>query len=576
MEKASGFELLNAFAAGCRRGPSLPSESMAWLASSLSQPTVAGTLVALGVVVASGLAVGAIRVRGIGLGIAGVLFAGLLAGHLGVPISPEVLQFLRDFGLILFVFAIGMQIGPGFADSLRRSGLKLNIAASAGVVLGTALAAAIGLLLHLNPGVIVGILAGATTNTPSLAAAQAVLSDRAHEAASTLAPAGYAIAYPMGVMGTIIAMLIARVGLARHGSAAEAPPAPETSRRARANIEITNPNLHDVELRRLGILAESGLVVTRRLSAGRIEVPVGSTRLQLGDVILVVGSPARLEEFRLLLGRESPIDLHEVPSAITSKRIVVTNRQILGRSIRELDLANRLGVTISRVSRAGVELAPSPDFRFNFADSVLAVGPEDRLGELASTLGDSARTLEHAHLIPVFAGIALGVAVGGIPIELPGLPGTVKLGLAGGPLIVAILLSRLGRIGPMVCYLPLSANFALREMGIAIFLACVGVGSGPAFVEAATSWDGLSWFAVGTAVTVLPLLAVGVLARFWLKFDQATTSGLLAGSMTDPPALAFANSLTRSEVPGMAYSTVYPLTMLMRIVCIQILAILLT
>lgn len=546
------------------------------LADAIHEPTPAGTLVAIGVVVAAGLAIGAIKFRGVGLGVAGVLFAGLAAGAIGVPISGEVLTFLKNSGLILFVFAIGLQIGPGFAASLRRSGLPLNLAAAAGVVLGTLLAAGIGLALKLSPGVIVGVLSGATTNTPSLAAAQAVLADRANETGVDLAPAGYAIAYPMGVMGTIIAMLIARLGMraALHEAPGLAGPAPEPI--ARINIEITNPNIAGVALSRLRVLAESSVVVSRWLSKGELKVPTGRDALGVGDVILVVGAPTRLDEIRLLLGRESDIDLSAMPSTIVSKRLVVTKRKVLGQSIRELDLRNRMGVTITRVSRAGVEFAPSPDFRFNFADSVLAVGPEESLRELGGLLGDSARTLEHSHLIPVFAGIALGVLLGDMPFNVPGLPGSVRLGLAGGPLIVAIILSRLGRIGPMVCYLPLSANFAIREIGIAIFLACVGVGSGPEFVHAAGSWEGLTWFLVGCVVTLAPLLVVAAIARFGLKLDRAAMFGLLAGSMTDPPALAFANSLERSEAPGLAYSTVYPLTMLLRIVCIQVLAIVLT
>ncbi len=548
--------------------------AMSWIDSALNQPTVAGSLITLGVVGASGLALGSIKVRGIGLGVAGVLFAGLLAGRMGVPIEPDVLHFLRDAGLILFVFAIGLQIGPGFIDSLRRSGLRLNLAAGGGVVLATLLAAALALAFGLKPAVIVGVLAGATTNTPSLAAAQAVLTDRLGPDQSALATAGYAVAYPMGVLGTIVAMLLIRLGLPRAAAvdAAQAPARPL----ARASIEITNPNIHGVELARLSLLADSGLVVTRRLSQGIVTVPDGRARLETGDVLLVVGPESRIEEVALLLGRRSEIDLREVPSEITSRRLVVTRREVLGRSIRELDLAARLGVTISRVARAGVELAPTGDFRFNFADSVLAVGPAEGLRQLGVILGDSARRLEHSHLIPLFSGIALGVALGSVPITIPGLPGTVKLGLAGGPLIVAILLARVGRIGPVVCYLPTSANFALREIGMVLFLACVGVGSGHAFVESAASWAGLSWFGVGVLLTLLPVLAVGVVGRFWLRLDQPTLLGLIAGGMTDPPALAFASSLTHSESSSLSYSTVYPLTMLMRIVCIQILAILLT
>lgn len=549
---------------------------MSWFAALFEQPTVAGTMLAISVVIAAGLGLGALRFRGIGLGVAGVLFTGLIAGALRIPLEVEVLHFLRDAGLILFVFSIGLQIGPGFFASLRRSGLRLNALAASGVILGTLLVALLGIAMGLKPGVIVGVLAGATTNTPSLAAAQAMLADRGHAVDSTLSTAGYALAYPMGVVGTILAMLAARVGLSRLAGKAAPAPAPTIEKLGRANIEITNANLDGIELRKLHLLAESGLVVTRRLSRGVVGVPTAHTRLALGDVLLVVGPPSRLEEARLFLGRESDTDLHAVPSNVTSKRLVVTKRSALGQSIRELDLTNRLGVTISRVSRAGVELAPSPDFRFNFADSVLAVGPEEGLRELAALLGDSARSLDHSHLVPLFVGIAAGVALGSIPIALPGLPGTVKLGLAGGPLVVAILLSRIGRIGPMVCYLPLSANFVLREIGIAIFLACVGVSSGPTFVDAALTTSGLTWFLLGTAVTIVPLLVVALAARLFFRLDQSTLFGVLAGGMTDPPALAFANSITQSEAPGTAYSTVYPLTMLLRIVCIQLLVIGLT
>jgi len=549
---------------------------MQWFSALFDTPTAAGTLLGLSIIIAMGLMIGGIKVRGVGLGVAGVLFAGLLAGYFKIPFEADVLHFLRDAGLILFVFGIGIQIGPGFFASLRRSGLKLNIIASSGVVLGTAMAAALGLLIGLKPGTIVGILAGATTNTPSLAAGQTMLADRGLAADSSLATAGYALAYPMGVIGTIIAMLVARIGVSKVASSENGVGTAQPERVVRVSIEITNPNLDGVELRRLRVLADAGLVVTRRLSNGKVSVPNGGTRLQLHDVLLVVGVQSRLDEVRLFLGQESDTDLRAIPSAISSKRLVVTKRDVLGSSIRELFLSHSLGVTISRVSRAGVEFTPGADYRFNFADSVLAVGPEEGLRELASVLGDSARTLDHTHLIPMFVGIAIGVLLGSVPIAFPGLPGTIKLGLAGGPLVIAILVARIGRIGPMVCYLPISANFALREIGIALFLACVGVSSGPTFAQAAASWMGLAWFGVGTVVTIAPLLIVAVIARLWLKLDQASLFGVLAGGMTDPPALAFANSLTQSEAPGMAYSTVYPLTMLMRIVCIQVLAILLT
>lgn len=558
---------------------------MAWLAPLLSEPSVAGTIIALSVVIALGLAIGAAKFRGIGLGVAGVLFVGLLAGTRGadggvriatVPIEESVLHLLREAGLILFVFTIGVQIGPGFAASLRRSGMKLNVLAGIGVVLGTVLAAGLGLAFGLKPGVTVGILAGATTNTPSLAAAQAMLTDRAHAGDSSIATAGYAVAYPMGVIGTILSMMVARAMRRRPGVAVESASDPAPRSPSRRSVEITNPNLSGVELGRLHMLEELGLVITRRLSAGRVEVPTKAAKLRVGDVLLLVGPQGSLDEACLLLGRESPIDLSALPSEIMSKRMVITKREVLGKSIREVDPTGKFGVSISRVSRAGVELAPTPDFRFNFADSVLAVGPEENVKRLSAFVGDSARTLDHAQMVTVFLGIALGVLLGSVPIAIPGLPGSLKLGLAGGPLIVAIVLSRFGRVGPMVCYLPISANFALREIGIALFLACVGVTSGPAFVHGALSIEGLTWLGIGTAVTILPLLLVGGLARWFFGMQLSPTLGVLAGGMTDPPALAFANSITQSEDPGTAYSTVYPLTMLMRVMCIQILAALIT
>ena len=554
---------------------------MAWIAPLFETPSIAGTMIVLFAACAVGLAVGSVRVKGIGLGVAGVLFAGILAGNLAIKVDDDALHFIRDFGLILFVFGIGLQIGPGFLASLRRSGLKLNLLAGGIVVSGTVLALLFAKLGYLPGPASAGLLSGATTNTPSLAAAHAALADAAPKgaaASAALATAAYALAYPGGVIGTIVALVLTRLWL-RPG--AGAAPVDVASAIVQRNLIVTNPNLEGVELSKLPIInetsgeAHNAVVVTRHLAGDKIHVPTNATVLHQGDMLLAVGPPERLDQLRLLVGCESPLDLREYPSEIVSKRLVVTRREVLGKTLRDLALRERYGVTVSRVGRAGVEMTPPPEFSFSYADAALAVGPPEKVQQVAALLGDSPKTLDHPQLIPIFLGIALGVVLGSVPLALPGLPGAVRLGLAAGPLLVAIVLSRVGRIGPLVCYLPLSANFALREIGISLFLACVGLSSGASFVRAATSLSGLGWLAMGAVLTLVPLFLGALAARRWLKLDHASLGGLLAGSMTDPPALAYASMIARSDSPAIAYTTVYPLTMILRVVAAQVLVVVL-
>jgi putative transport protein len=549
-------------------------------AALLDGETAAGAVLVLALVAALGLSLGALRVRGIGLGVAGVLFVGIAFGHFGVHVAERTREFVRELGLVLFVYSIGLQVGPGFLASLRRHGLRLNLLAAAIVALGAATAIVLHYAGGIGAPVLAGILAGATTNTPSLAAAQQALQQAlpdapARAAAAKLPGLGYAVAYPFGVLGVILVMVAVRAAfrisvrreaeeLARR-EAAFVPPL------ARVNLEVTNPNLAGMPLAKVPALAGTGIVVSRLWQDGRLQVPRPETRLAPGDVLLAVGTRDELDALRVVVGKESALDLRALPSAITSKRLIVTRAAASGRTLAELDFVRRFSVQVTRVSRAEVEMAASPGFELQYGDTVLAVGDPADIQKLAAELGDSPKSLAYPHLLPLFAGIALGIAAGSVPFSLPGVPAPVRLGLAGGPLLVAIALSRIGRVGPLVAYLPISANYVLRETGIVLFLAAVGLGAGDAFVETLVRGDGLYWLGCGVLVTVVPLVVAAVAARVLMRLDYLTLCGVLAGSTTDPPALAFAAAAAGSEAPAVAYATVYPLTMILRVLSAQLL-----
>ncbi|MDD5630102.1 MAG: putative transporter [Elusimicrobia bacterium] len=540
----------------------------------MSASSVAYAIMVISLVGALGLAAGNIRVRKVNLGIAGVLFSGILFGHFGITVNSEVLEFLREFGLILFVYTIGMQVGPGFFSSLKREGLRLNLMAAGVVLLGAALTVALSRFCGIGMPAAAGIFSGATTNTPSLAAAQQALKDLGTmgEEAAKLPGIGYAVAYPFGILGTILVMILARL-LFRVDMAAEArsdggaPAAALT----RLNIKVENRNLEGLPIARVPALESLGVRFSRILHDGRQSVPASDTILHLGDVLLAVGTKARLDELALVMGRPAEVDLTSLPSPITSARIIVTRPEVLGRSLAELGLADKYGVVITRAARAEIEFVAVSDYTLHFGDALLAVGEQEAVAKVAELLGNSPRTLNHPQLIPVFIGIALGVLLGCVPFSLPGISAPVRLGLAGGPLVVAILLSRVRQIGRLSWYMPISANFMLRELGIILFLSCVGLRAGGNFVETLTSGHGLRWLACGALITFLPLALAALVARLKCRLDYFSICGLLAGSMTDPPALSFANSLAPSSAASIAYATVYPLVMLLRVVCAQVL-----
>lgn len=463
------------------------------------------------------------------------------------------------------------------------------------VLLGVVVTVGIRYIAKVETPAAVGLFSGASTNTPSLAAAQAALKD---QSTSKINPAtgqvyseeetrllvnkpvlGYAVAYPFGVIGIILSMLLIRfigkVDPHKEAQALASLNGPKESLLDTMNIEVQNPNMNGKRIVEIPALPELGVVISRVLRGEQATIARRDTVLQIGDVLLAVGQSHRLEQLRDVLGSKSQVDVKKFPSQIVTRRVVVTQSPVLGKTVAELDLARRFGVMVTRLARAEVEIPPSRT-RLQFGDTCLLVGDEPSIKEAALVLGDQVKKLSHPQVIPIFVGIVLGVIVGSWPMTLPGMPAPIKLGLAGGPLIVAIILSRLGHIGPLVWHLPASANLAIREIGIILFLACVGLRSGDQLLDTLMRGDGLMWMGMGALITIIPLMSVGLIGRFIYKVNFLTLCGVLAGSMTDPPALAFANTISQSDAPGVSYSTVYPLTMLLRVLCAQAMVLMMT
>jgi putative transport protein len=556
---------------------------MSWLFQLHATHPVAHAVGVLALVCVGGMALGSVKVRGVGLGTAGVLFAGIITGHFGKPVDHDTLDFVKEFGLILFVFTIGLQLGPGFFAALRREGFRQNAVAAGVVALGSLLAVALGWLLGLDAAGVLGMLAGASTNTPALGAAQQTMVTLPGVSADRLAlPAlAYAVAYPAAIAGLIGALLLLK-GLLRLDPAREAEAFLAEQRAHAAPLEnrtliVENPNLAGVPIAEIPSRSETGVIVSRHRRAGETEVraATGQTLLQPGDAIMAVGVRAMLDQFQRVVGRQGDEDLRRAPGNVAYRRVVVTHKDVLGKTIGELALDARCGAVVSRVTRADIAVTAEPELRLQFGDMLQVVGDKESLDAAEKLLGNSVKELNETNFIALFIGIFVGIAIGTMPIAFPGLPQPVRLGLAGGPLVVALVLGRIGRIGRLVVHMPVNANLAFREFGIALFLAAVGLAAGPRFFGSVFSSTGLLWLGAGLTVTVVPVLAVGVFARTVMKMNFTVLSGLLAGAHTDPPALAFSTALARSDAPTIAYATVYPLTMLLRILVAQILALVL-
>ncbi len=543
----------------------------------------AASVLTLSIIAVIGLLIGQIKLRGVSLGLGGVLFGGIAVGHFAprLHLQPDlhVLQFMQEFGLILFVYTIGIQVGPGFFAAMRSSGLRLNALSASVVLLGAVTAVTVGGFAHLPIPVMLGILSGAVTNTPSLAATQQVLGKLGFPAEELALPAlGYAVAYPFGILGILLAMWLVRVlfkiSIELESDAFERERERISPRLQTSNVRLTNPNFHGLALSAVPGLNDNVVVCSRLKRDAALSVPKPDTLLQQGDLLHLVGPATELHDMQLILGEASNESLTTRDTSLRVARVVVTQTAVLGKTLAELRIKHREQGIVSRVNRAGVELVPRDDLALQFGDVLNIVGSPPDIAAVAEVVGNSKRMLEQVQMIPIFAGIGLGVLLGMVPLQLPGLPSPVKLGLAGGPLLVAITLSRVGNVGPFYWFMPPSANLALREIGIVLFLSVVGLKAGNHVVEALNR-DGLVWLASGAVITLAPLLIVGLAARHFFKLNYLTICGLLAGSCTDPPALAFANSLSDSEAAALAYASVYPVVMALRILAPQVIAILL-
>lgn len=544
---------------------------------------IALTVSVLALVAVVGLWIGNIKVRGVGFGIGGVLFGGIIVGHFvdqaGVTLSGDMLHFIQEFGLILFVYTIGIQVGPGFFASLRVSGLRLNLFAVLIVIMGGLVTAILHKIFAIPLPVVLRIFSGAVTNTPALGAGQQILRDLGTPV-DLVDQMGmsYAMAYPFGICGILLTMwlmrLIFRVNVEAEAQKHESSLANGHSLIQTMNIRVENPNLNNMAIQDVPILNSDKIICSRLKRDDTLMVPSPGTIIQAGDLLHLVGQPTDLHNAQLVIGKEVDTSLSTRGTDLRVERVVITNEKVLGKRIRDLHFKERYDVVISRLNRAGVELVASSDASLQFGDILNLVGRPASIDAVANVVGNAQQKLQQVQMLPVFIGIGLGVLLGSIPLFVPGFPVALKLGLAGGPLIMALILGRIGSIGKLYWFMPPSANLALRELGIVLFLAVVGLKSGGDFVDTLTQGEGLSWIGYGIFITAIPLITVGLLARIFAKMNYLTLCGMLAGSMTDPPALAFANNLhATSGAAALSYATVYPLVMFLRIITPQLLAV---
>ena len=553
---------------------------MDWLVNLFTTTdSVAHIALLYSIVIAIGVYLGKIKVGGISLGVTFVLFAGIVAGHMGFTGPTNILTFVQDFGLILFVFCIGLQVGPGFFESFKKGGVTLNMLSTALIMLNIAVMFACYYLFFdttdvKNLPMMVGTLYGAVTNTPGLGAANEALTSVFANGEVPQIASGYACAYPLGVIGATIAVrYICRVDLNEEEKELEDAEAQNPHAKPhQMRLKVTNKFITGRTLQELSRFLNRDIVCTRLLHEGKVYNPMRDTILHLDDEVLIVCAEADAEAIQAFIGPEleNVWTEQDEKKPMVSRRIIVTNPAINGKTLGKMHFSSVYGVNITRITRQGMDLFASRDHHFHYGDKIMVVGPEDNVNRVADLMGNSVKRLDAPNIATIFIGILVGILFGSIPVALPGMPVPLKLGIAGGPLIIAILVGRFGYRMKLVTYTTTSANMMLREIGLVLFLASVGIKAGANFWETVVQGDGLKYVYTGFLITIIPILIIGTIARLKFKFNYFTIMGMLAGTCTDPPALAYANQCCSKEAPAVGYSTVYPLSMFLRIFTAQI------
>lgn len=553
---------------------------MNWINDLLWGEGIGHSILLLSFVIAAGIQLGKIKVFGVSLGITLVLFVGIILGHFGFTINHNVIHFFKEFGLILFVYSVGMQVGPGFFSSFKQGGITLNMLACGIVFLGVLTA----VILHYATGIpmptMVGILSGAVTNTPGLGAAQQAFSDMHGVSDNTIA-LGYAVAYPLGVIGIILSIIlikyIFRVSFDKENEQLNSEDSSHTNEAKPISLIVKNPAIFNKTVAEFSNLLEHrDFVISRvwRDSNKQIEIASANTVLQENDKVFVITTETDAETIKTFIGEEIDMERKQwirMESQFINRRILITKPELNGKRLGQLKLRKLYGINITRINRAGVDLVAKPGLTLQVGDRVNVVGTETAVSNVEKVLGNSMKRLNEPNLITIFVGIALGIVLGSIPISFPGIPQPVKLGLAGGPLVVAILISRFGYHYKLITYTTQSANLMLREIGITLFLACVGISAGDGFVDTIVNNGGFAWIGYGFIITFVPLMIIGCIGRYFCKVNYFTLMGLIAGSTTDPPALAYSNATAGNDAPSVGYATVYPLTMFLRVLTAQLL-----
>ena len=548
---------------------------MEWLNSLFFEHTPLQAVVILSIIIAVGLGLGKIHLFGISLGVTFVFFAGILAGHLGFSIDPNMLNYAESFGLVLFVYELGLQVGPGFFSSFRKGGVQLNMLGIGVILAGTVMTVLFSKLGGIPMSDMVGILCGATTNTPALGAAQQTLKQMGEPASG--AALSCAVTYPLGVVGVILAMLLVRKLFVRP-SDIDIHEHEDTNQTFIATFKVHNPAIFNKSIKEVALLSYPKFVISRLWREGTVSIPTSEKILKENDRLLVITTEKDAPSLTILFGEQEnqdwnkeDIDWNAIDSQLISQRIVVTRPELNGKKLGSLHLRNHYGINISRVYRSGVQLLATAELTLQLGDRLTVVGEAAAIQNVEKVLGNAVKSLKEPNLVAVFIGIVIGLALGAIPISIPGISAPVRLGLAGGPIIVGILIGTFGPRMHMVTYTTRSANLMLRALGLSLYLACLGLDAGAHFFDTVFRPEGLLWIATGFALTVVPVLIMGIVTFKWLKIDFGTMAGMLCGSMANPMALNYANDTIPGDNPSVAYATVYPLCMFLRVIIAQVL-----